>query len=161
MAKKRVYLEPSAVSYLTAKTPRDVIKRAKHLLTRDWWERRGQWELLVSRFVLDEIADGDPRAAAKRLEAVRGLAVLPEHALAEKLARDLAARVPIPEKTKADAAHIALAAFHGMDYLVTWNQKHLDNVASRGKMRLIITNHGFRPAEIVTPERLLEDRQDG
>ena len=116
--------------------------------------KRSQCSLFVSPVVLLEIADGDPGAAAKRLEAARGLPVLPEHPEAMALAVRLAAEVPIPDKTKADAAHLALAAFHGMDYLVTWNQTHLDNTHLRSKIEKIIKEHGLTSAQILTPERI-------
>jgi len=156
MAKKRVYVETSVISYYAAWPSRDVIKLAKQQLTRMWWARRGEWELFVSPVVLEEIADGDPLAAGERLTVAQELIVLPDHPTARAIADKLVAGVPIPTKAKADAAHLALAAFHGMDYLVTWNLTHLDTPPLRGQVNKILEEHGFSPAMVLTPEHLLD-----
>jgi len=160
MAKKRVYVESSVISYLTAWPSRDLITLARQHLTREWWTRRGEWELFVSPSVLEEIADGDPLAAQERLIAVRELPVLPDHPKAGALAGKLTTGVPIPDKAQADAAHLALAAFHGMEYLATWNQTHLDNPHLRDSIRNVIKEQGFSPTLVLTPERLLEMNHD-
>ncbi|MCL2700242.1 MAG: DNA-binding protein [Phycisphaerae bacterium] len=160
MAKKRVYIESSVISYLTAWPSRDLITLARQHLTREWWARREGWEFFVSPAVLEEIADGDPLAAAERLVVVRELPVLSDHPKARAMAGKLATEIPIPDKAQADAAHLALAAFHGMDYLATWNQTHLDNPHLREKIRETIRAQGFSPALVLTPERLLEVNDD-
>ena len=160
MAKKRVYVESSVLSYLTAKPASDVIKLAKQRQTWKWWTRREQWDLFVSPFVLFEIADGDPGAAEERLAVARELPVLPDHPKAKAVADKLSAEVPIPDKTRADAAHLALSAFHRMDCLLTWNQTHLDNLHLRGKVEKIIREQGLSPALVLTPERLMEMKDD-
>ena len=160
MIKKRVYVESSVISYLTARPARDLLKLARQHLTREWWEQRWQWDLFVSPFVLAEISDGDPVAVEERLVAVRKLPVLPDHPKAREIARSLAVQVPLRDKSQADAAHLALSAFHEMDYLVTWNQTHLDNPDLRGKIEKIIKMHGLSPALVLTPERLLEKDHD-
>ena len=116
--------------------------------------------MFISPTVIDEIADGDPDAAAKRVEATRGLPVLPDHPEVRALADKLAAGVPIPEDSQADAAHLAFAAFHKMDYLGTWNQTHLDNPHLRGKIKEVIEGRGLSPAVILTPELLMEMKDD-
>jgi hypothetical protein len=161
MAKKRVYFETAAISYLTADKPtRDIVKLARRQLTRQWWEQRDRWDLFISPAVIEEIADGNSEASAKRLEAVRGLPVLADHPEVKALADKLAADVPIPEDSEADAAHLAFAAFYKMDYLLTWNQTHLDNPHLRGKVKEIIEGRGLSPAVILTPELLMEMNDD-
>ena len=68
---------------------------------------------------------GDREAAEERLEALDGIALLAQVEEAESLARALLDRVPLPDRATADALHIATAAVHGMDYLVTWNCTHI------------------------------------
>lgn len=58
--KKRVYIETTIVSYLTAKPSRDLIMAAHQQVTREWWEHRRVCDLRVSQFVLDEAGDDDP-----------------------------------------------------------------------------------------------------
>src|SRR5437867_2210109 len=69
--KARLYMETTVPSYHTAWPSRDLIMAAHQQITREWWtERLGTFEVFISRFVLDEAAEGDPEAAAKRLEVL-------------------------------------------------------------------------------------------
>ncbi|MDL1963439.1 MAG: hypothetical protein LWW98_03710 [Deltaproteobacteria bacterium] len=45
----------------------------------------------------------------------------------EKLTRSILAKDVIPTRAVRDAAHISVAAVNNMDYLFTWNCKHLAN----------------------------------
>ena len=121
MRKKRVYVESSVISYLTARPSTDIVKLTKQTQTRMWWERRGAWELFISSAVLDEIQDGDRGAAQRRLDAVDGLSNLNNTKEMDALAEGLIQDGILPGKAKFDALHIAIAALSGMDYLVTWN----------------------------------------
>ncbi len=67
------------------------------------------------------------------------------------------AEVPIPKGAEIDAFHIAVAAVNGMDYLLTWNCKHIANAAMRPKIEEICRNHGFEPPTICTPQELMEN----
>ena len=156
MTRKRVYVESSVIGYLTAKPPRDMRRRVRQDITIEWWEQREKWSLFLSSVVLEEIAAGDSFAAEKRLAAVQGLPVLPDHPRAKALVDALIAGTAIPAKAHADAAHLALAALHGMEYLATWNQTHLDNPDLRNKIAEIVKSHDLSLTLVLTPERLLE-----
>ncbi len=62
--------------------------------------------------------------------------------------------MPITEPE--DAAHIALAVVNGIEYLVTWNFKHIANPAMRSKINKVCTAAGYVPVTICTPEELSE-----
>lgn len=66
----------------------------------------------------------------------------------------------VPESEPRDAAHIALAAAHGMNYLVTWNFKHILNPHLQWRIASICRDSGFIPPTICTPEQLLESFED-
>jgi predicted nucleic acid-binding protein len=123
------------VSYLPAPRARANVRVAAHQdLTREWWDtRRHLFELYASAVVVEEAQDGNPDAAAARLKVIAGLVLLD----VTQAARDLAARLllqrSLPQKAAADALHIATAAAHGMDYLITWNCKHIANAFDRSK----------------------------
>src|SRR4051794_30416552 len=120
--KPRVYLETTIPSYLTAWPSRDLVRAAHQQITREWWERRrSQFELYIAQVVLRECQAGDPTAASERLEALEGLPLLEQTEEATRLAQALLAQVPLPDRAAVDALHIAVAAVHGMDYLLTWN----------------------------------------
>ena len=74
--KPRVYLETTIVSYLTASPSRDIVQAAHKQITREWWERRQQFDLFVSQAVITEAHRGDAEAAARRLVALEDVAVL-------------------------------------------------------------------------------------
>jgi len=69
----KVYLETTIVSYLTAWPSRDIVRAAQQEVTREWWKTRESFDLYASELVADEAAAGDPDAAARRLQALRGV----------------------------------------------------------------------------------------
>ena len=157
MVKKRAYVETSVISYLAAWLSKDALMRIRQQQTALWWERRHEWDCIVSDTVIVEIARGDPVAAARRLGIAQSLVevlTLPE---AELLAGLLVARKLVPESAKPDAVHLATAAAYGAHYLLTWNQKHLDNLDLRYRIEDVIRNYGWTPAKVITPSRLLEE----
>jgi len=155
--KSRVYIETSVVSYLTALPSRDIVQAAHQQITRDWWAAREQFDLFTSQVVLDEAAQGHPEAAARRLSALDGVALLD---LTEQ-ARDLAARFlaggAMPAKAATDALHVAVAVIHGMEYLLTWNCSHIANASIRGKIETMCRLSNLQPPLICTPEELVEE----
>ncbi|HEV7505090.1 MAG TPA: type II toxin-antitoxin system VapC family toxin [Thermoanaerobaculia bacterium] len=157
MAKPKLYVETSIVSYLTAQPSRDIITAARQQLTRDWWQTtRGDFDLYISAFVIREASSGNREAAALRIEALRDL---PEIALTEEVdlfSEELMKKVPLPEKAAVDALHIAASVIGGMEYLLTWNFKHLANAVIRRKIDQVCRLRGFEPCIICTPEELLE-----
>ena len=150
----RVYVETTIPSYLTAWPSRDLVRAAHQQITQEWWARRGSYELYSSRLVVVECQAGDPQAAADRMAAMAGIPLLeqtPEVAsLAEALLRD----VPLPPKAASDALHIATAAVHGMEYLLTWNCTHIANVTFRPQIEAVCRAAGYEPPLICTPEEL-------
>lgn len=160
MAKKRVYVETSVISYLTARPSNDIIKLAKQKQTWDWWEQRSRWELFISPVVVNEISRGDPDAAMKRVSAVDGLPSLSRTGEMDRLADHLVATKLIPESSRDDALHIAIATLHGMDYLATWNQAHIFNFDCVEKVYSTIRKAGCTPSRLVRPDFLLENNYE-
>lgn len=156
--KPRVYLETTIPSYLTAWPSRDLVRAAHQHITREWWEkRREQFELFVSQVVVRECQAGDPTAAAERMVTLEGLPLLEQTEAATRLALALVEQVPLPDRAALDALHIALAAVHGMDYLLTWNCTHIANAAFREPIESVCRASGYEPPTICTPEELLSE----
>ena len=154
----RVYLETTVISYLTARPSRNLRVVAHQEITNDWWARRRMgFELYVSRLVLDESAAGDAEAAARRLVTLNGLMRLELTESTSALAEQLVAEAAIPREATQDALHVAVAAAHGMDYLLTWNCRHIANAAMRNRIGDVCAAAGFEAPVICTPEELLED----
>ena len=154
MLRPTVYVETSIVSYLTAVGSRDVVLVAHQELTRTWWATRDAFALFASRFVRDEAAAGDASAARRRLDALHGIPLLAITEEAVLLANRLVSDGGLPAKASVDALHIAVATVHGMDYLLTWNCKHIANASLRGKIETICKASGFLPTVICTPFEL-------
>ncbi len=153
----RVYLETTFASYLTARPSRDLIIAAHQQITHDWWDyRRKDYELCVSQLVLREAGDGDPQAAQERLDVLATMTLLeiPENAVT--LAEELVRAGALPAKAENDALHIAIAATHGVPYLLTWNCRHMANAAIRGQIETICARKGYKAPAICTPEELME-----
>ena len=154
----RVYLETSVISYLTARPSRNLRVAAHQEITADWWTRRRiRFELFVSRLVIEEASAGDAEAAAQRLLILSGIPRLELTEAASSLAERLVAAAAIPREAIEDALHVAVAAAHGMDYLVTWNCRHIANAAVRNRIGDVCASAGFEAPVICTPEELLEE----
>jgi len=155
---KSVYIETSIPSYLTARPSWDVRATAWQQLTIQWWEQeKPKYELFTSELVLTEAGAGDPDAAKRRLDS---LVDLPELTISDEvkvLAARLVADGGIPAHAEADALHVATASVHAMDYLLTWNCKHLANAAHRQQIETLVDAAGYVCPVICTPEELLED----
>jgi len=156
--KPKIYLETSIVSYLTAQPSRDIITAARQQITREWWQkRRERFDLYVSEFVITEARLGDVRQAELRLQTLEGIALIQLTEGAALLAEELVAKGPLPEKAALDALHIAAAVSGGVEYLLTWNFKHLANASMRNKIESMCRLRGYEPCVICTPEELLEE----
>jgi predicted nucleic acid-binding protein len=159
---KAVYIETSIVSYLTARPARDLLAAAWQNATSRWWEvRRPLFELFTSQLVLDEASEGHPEAAQRRLRALSGLPHLPMPDPVTELATVLLAEGALPKKATDDALHLAVCAYHGVDYLLTWNCRHLDNAELKPLMRSVCDLHGCVCPEICTPLELMGENDEG
>jgi hypothetical protein len=156
MPRKRVYVESSVISYLTARPSKDPVKLARQQLTWGWWDQREKWELFAGRLVMTEIQRGNPNAAAKRMEIARTLSPLREPPEAKLLSTHLLVTGVMPENSEEDAFHIAVATICRMDYLVTWNQAHIFNPHTIEKLYSAIRDAGHVPCALVRPDGLLE-----
>ncbi len=151
MTTPSLYVETSIISYLTARPSHNLITAAHQQVTRDWWDTRSAFDVYISQFVIDEASIGDPEAAARRLKALEGLPILNIDGDVKSLANEILQQGGMPSKAYVDAAHVAIAAVHGIDYLLTWNCKRIANPAMRGKVEAICRTTGFDAPVICTP----------
>jgi hypothetical protein len=154
--KPKLYLESTIPSYLSSWLSRDIIVAGHQQITQEWWNTRSSdFELYISQFVLDEIALGDPIQAKRRMIEVKGIPLLGITDEVSILADDLIKSGVIPKKAATDSAHIALAAVHRMDFLLTWNCTHIANAAIIRKIERICQEDRYTSPVICTPEELL------
>lgn len=158
--KGTVYVETSVVSYLRSRMSRDLVLAARQQETRDWWEDdRRRYEVYASEIVVREISHGDREAAAERLEALRGVPNLDLNEESYSLAEILLDSGAIPKEYPEDALHIAVATVHGIDYLLTWNFRHINNAVHRCAIERAVRAHSFECPVICTPEELTEGQE--
>ncbi len=162
MDKKTVYIETSIVSYLMARPSRDLLAAAWQKVTIDWWDtQRDRFDLFASDIVIEEAGKGDEIAAARRLEA---LAAIPLLAITDEVlvfSEALIQAGAVPKKAIGDSLHIALSAVHGLDYLLTWNYRYIDNAETKPIIRSICLTNRYGYPEICTPQELMGVYENG
>ena len=149
-------MQVMVISYLTARPSGDLIVAAWQKTTMDWWEtQQSRFDVYVSDVVLEEAGRGDAKAATRRLRALAGIPVLALTDGVVLLSRELIRTGAVPAKALDDALHIAISAFHGIDYLLTWNCRHIDNAEVKPIMRSACAAKGYTCPEICTPQELM------
>ncbi len=155
MAKATVYIETSVLSYLAARPSRDVLILAQQQVTAEWWEKsREDYALYVSTVVVEEAASGNAEAAQRRLSLLADVEILEVSDAAIRLAAQLVDKKTIPPKAAQDALHIAVACVSQMQYLLTWNYKHIANATMREAINRVCREAGYDPPVICTPAEL-------
>jgi predicted nucleic acid-binding protein len=160
--KPSVYVETTIVSYLVGWLNRNDLQVAAHQeLTRRWWAtRRTEFDLFASSVVIDEAGDGDAALAAERLRFLDGITLLRVPAEAHALKFQLLRRTQIPAKAENDALHIAVAAVHGIEFLATWNCKHIANAVTLPLVYDVCRAEGYEPPLVCTPHELMGEDDD-
>lgn len=156
--KPAVYVETSVVSYATSRLSTNLRAAGRQSVARRWFETCAQnYRLFASLLVSREAAGGDSQAAAERLKLIHGIPLLEITDSASKLASSLVQQHALPQKAVEDALHVSIAAVHGMDYLLTWNCRHIANARMRLSIARVCREHGYESPVICTPEELSDD----
>jgi predicted nucleic acid-binding protein len=151
------YIETSVISYLTARLSKDLVIAAHQQITHEWWDRSLQkFNPYISPVVIEEISRGDEGAAVLRLERVKDIPILKINPDIERLSEKYFSHLRIPNKAKADTYHLAIACWHKIDFLVTWNCTHLANGFIIKQLEKINLELGVKSPIICTPEELME-----
>lgn len=159
--KPSVYVETTIISYLTAWRSPQLVMAANQEVTRTWWdEHRQDYELFVSTAVRDEAMRGDSEASAKRIEIVDTLEELFVSPSAADIADEILSQHLLPDSAAVDALHIAIAAVNRMDYLLTWNCRHIANATLRLPITRLVEANGLAMPVICTPLELIEGGHD-
>lgn len=149
-----VYIETTIPSILAARPSKDPIIAGQQAVTRQWWDdRRSAFRLFVSDFVLQEASKGNPEVAARRLQVLESIPELEVDGESMALAARILESGVIPPKAGTDAAHVALASRHNVDYLLTWNCRHIANAEIIKSLELIVAKAGLCAASLVHPIR--------
>ncbi len=156
-----MYIETSIVSYLTGRASSDPVIAARQAMTRNWWaDAPDRFVLVVSPVVLAEAAAGDEEAARRRLSALRPLTQVAVTEEASALTVRLMDEGAFPSEAAVDAAHVGTAATNRVDYLLTWNLRHIANPMTRRQIEQTCRLAGYQPPVICTPEELHREDAD-
>lgn len=155
--KPRVYLETTVVSYLVARPSGDTTLAFWQQITRQFWEDYAdRLTFVISPVVRTEVSRGSTEAVRRRLEVLSHLTVLEILPEVDMLTQKLLNAGAVPENFRSDAQHIAIATIHGVEYLVSWNHKHIVNANKREHINQVCREAGFDPVIICTPAELIE-----
>ncbi|MFN7925937.1 MAG: type II toxin-antitoxin system VapC family toxin [Bryobacteraceae bacterium] len=154
--KRRVYIETSVVSYLVARPSANPVTEANRLVTLEWWtNHRWRYETFASELVLAEASKGDAGAASRRLTGLAAIPLLPIDSGIDALARSFVSRGIVPKQASDDAMHIAVTITHGMDFLLTWNCRHIANPEVIERLEQACLQLGFRLPVLCTPAQMV------
>lgn len=157
-AVETVYIETTIVSYLVADPSRDLLLAAHQQATRDWWQRRRRdFQCVISAEVIAEASQGEAEQARRRLEILAPLPRMDVTDEARELARAFLATGALPPKAVRDAAHLAVAAVSKVDYLLTWNCRHLANAQILRRLEREAGAHRWELPHVCTPVELMGD----
>jgi len=160
--KPSVYVETTIVSYLVGWLNRnDLQLAANQELTRRWWStKRTGFELFASAVVIEEAREGDAALAGERLHLLQDITLLRASEAAHQLKFELLRQGRMPAKAETDALHIAIATVHGIEYLATWNCKHIANAVTLPMVYEVCRSAGYEPPLICTPYELMGDENE-
>jgi predicted nucleic acid-binding protein len=158
--KPRVYIETTIPSfYHEVRTAPDMLARRQW--TREWWdEARGDYALVTSVAVVDELSRGDFPQREQALALINDLPLVPVEAAIAEIVKAYIQHKVMPHDPVGDALHLALAAYHKCDFLLTWNCRHLANANKFGHIRRVNVMLGLYSPLLVTPLELLGGRDE-
>jgi predicted nucleic acid-binding protein len=155
--KKKVYIETSVISYYNSRLSRDIITASHQQITQEWWDKQSHlYKIFISEVVFEEISKGDSIVAQKRIDSVKGFSFLEITPEVINLSREYYEALVLPDKTRLDAVHLALAVYHGMDFLLSWNFLHIVGAKPRVIIEQINYKKGIKTPVLCTPEELME-----
>ena len=152
---EKLYIETSVVSYHVSERSENIRIASRQIATNEIWENLSKFEVFISDMVVEEASKGNQGQANLRLEAIKDFIVLEINDKVEALARLLVSKNAIPPNSPEDALHIAAAAVNAIDFLVTWNFKHINNPFMKNKIRGTIEAEGYKYPVICSPDELL------
>ncbi|MCB9766841.1 MAG: type II toxin-antitoxin system VapC family toxin [Candidatus Omnitrophica bacterium] len=150
-----IYIETSIPSYLAAQTSSDLVIAGHQAITRKWWPMASKnFDCFVSEAVISEVSRGDPDASKRRMECIQNIEILAYSEEIESLIRTYSESLGLTGAAIADLPHFAYAVGYGMDYMATWNCRHIANGNVIRRLMEVNRQIGRDTPVIVTPEEL-------
>ena len=149
--KKRIYIDTSIPSsYYTLRTDEDAL--AKQRMTRHWWnEYANQFSLTSSPAVIAELTRGRSEATQMRRALIESIELLPITDQIRQIAQIYIGRLVMPQDPHGDALHVAIASFHNVDAILTWNLAHIANPNKIYLIQQVNRELGLSTPDLTTP----------
>ena len=126
--------------------------------TYQWWDfRKSSFVCYTSIAVSDELETGDHPKREEKINLINGLEYLDINDSIMEIVEVYISNYLMPKDTVGDAMHLAIASFHKMDFLLTWNCNHLANANKKKHIRRINERLRISTPEIITPLEIMED----
>ncbi len=147
----KIYLDTSVISALF-----DERNPERKLLTEEFFSKIGIYTTYISELTIAEIdKTPDPLLRSKMKETIRNFTILEITESVEELAKEYVKYGAIPESYFEDAYHIAVAVLNEMDYLLSWNFRHIVRRKTKDIVRMVNSLRNLKQVEITTPGELL------
>jgi hypothetical protein len=149
-----VYIETTIPSYYY-ETRTDAKAVAWREITRDWWDSEHlKFDCYTSDFTIIELNKGNHPNKIQKSSMIEELPRLDYVEEIDEIIEIYIKNLVMPSDAHGDAAHLAMASYHGMNYLLTWNCKNLANANKYGHIQRINLKLGLTSPLIITPEQL-------
>lgn len=155
---QKIYIETSVVSYFIADLSDNITVSAHQLATKLMWNYLSSYDVYISDTVVEEISMGNTEQAEKRMLAISNFSILPINDEVKSLAKLFLLKQVIPEKCPEDALHIAVAAINNIEFIVTWNFKHINNPFIYKRIERIIQDAGYDSPVMCSPEEFIGEK---
>lgn len=160
MKKPKTYLDTSVISFYFADDSPE-----KREITRKFFDQElqsGKYEVYISNLNIEELSNTtDLNLRKKFIEFVHDLSAerLPVTDEVEQIVEIFIQEEIIPAKYRDDAIHLALALYNSMDYIVSWNFKHIVKPKTKKAVRSFAIKEGYKDIEIITPQEVTENEE--
>lgn len=157
---QKINIETSVISYYVSPRSENIRIAGHQISTLNLWSELTNYRVFVSDTVVEEISKGNDNQIKLRLEAIKNFQILEIDTKTKELAKILLLEKVIPEKCPEDALHIAVAAVNNMDFIITWNFKHINNPFMKNEIRTVINKRELKCPIICSPEEILEGEKN-
>ena len=147
----KMYLDTSVISALF-----DDRNPERQALTEEFFSRIDIYDVYISELTIAEIeSTPDQSLKNKMKQIIKDFSVLEINESVEELAKECVNYGAVPESYQEDAYHIAVAILNEMDYLISWNFRHIVRRITKDIVRMISTLRNLKQVEIAAPGELL------
>lgn len=156
MKKLRLYIDTSVLGGIFDTEDKKRVDTAETLLRSIG---AGTYEGYISRLTIEEVFAAPEKIHEKLKTRISetGFSILEENSESISLAEAYVADGAIPDKYRDDARHIAIGVIHDLDYIVSWNYKHMVNIGVRRLINSTNIRMGYNSIEIISPEEVTGD----